>query len=303
MTSITSKNKKKFLLASNADINTNVKLHVTICPKSTTLEQNNLPIEITSEPTLTHKETIIELSNDLTEPTKDVLDMETTLAEPQKIEVSMPPIKGTKRKKQVLKKEVKSNDDGTKWTDSEIKILLEFWKENLEEWNRRNKVGKLCETYLQKKKKANSTGEGSVEWIWFSQMEEILSQSKAINPDYITDSTSDSPPTSDSENSNNKENYKADELQKKKRKSTGIEDISWVIATIGESRDRFYEKKLDLEEHESQKKFELEKKKLIQQYELEKSKLEIERLRAENEKFKLELEMLKLRKNNDYITK
>ncbi|GBB89567.1 hypothetical protein RclHR1_01630005 [Rhizophagus clarus] len=60
--------------------------------------------------------------------------------------------------------------------------------------------------YLQKKKKANSTGEGSVEWIWFSQMEEILSQSKAINLDYITNSTSDSPSISDSKNSNNSEN-------------------------------------------------------------------------------------------------
>jgi hypothetical protein len=221
-----------------------------------------------------------------------------------------------------LKKEVKSNDDGTKWTDSEIKILLEFWKENLEEWKRgkvkvyqkivsenmlpgrtldqiRNKVGKLREMYLQKKKKANSTGEGSVEWIWFSKMEEILSQSKAINPDYITDSISDSPPNSDSENSNNKENYKADEPQKKKKKSAGIEGISGVIAAMGESRDRFYEKKLNLEERESQKKFELEEKKLSQQYELEKSKLEIEKLRAENEKVKLELEMLKFHKNNE----
>ncbi|PKK71894.1 hypothetical protein RhiirC2_826684 [Rhizophagus irregularis] len=100
-------------------------------------------------------------------------DAENTQEDPQKIEISMPPIKGTKRKKQVLKKEVKSNDDA-KWTDSEIKILLEFWKENLEEWKRgkvkvyqkiisenvlpgrtldqfRNKVGKLREMYLQKK--------------------------------------------------------------------------------------------------------------------------------------------------------
>ncbi|GBB84508.1 hypothetical protein RclHR1_11080003 [Rhizophagus clarus] len=68
-------------------------------PKSTTLEQSNLPIEIASEPTLTHKETtqtIIDLSDDLTEPTKN-LDAETTQAEPQNIEVSMPPMKGTKR--------------------------------------------------------------------------------------------------------------------------------------------------------------------------------------------------------------
>ncbi|RIA94939.1 hypothetical protein C1645_817308 [Glomus cerebriforme] len=103
-------------------------------------------------------------------------------------------------------------------------------------------------------------------------MEEILSQNKAINLDYVTDLTSDSPSTSDSENSNNKENYKTDEPQKKKRKSTEIEDISGLIAAMGESRDRFYEKKLDLEE---------------------------QRLRAENEKIKLELEMLKFYKNNE----
>ncbi|PKB99776.1 hypothetical protein RhiirA5_429186 [Rhizophagus irregularis] len=89
----------------------------------------------------------------------------------------------------------------------------------------------------------------------------------AINPDYVTDSTSDFPPISYGENSDNKKNYKANETQKKKRKSTGIEGIS-------------------------------REKKLIQQYELEKSKLEIERLRAENEKVKLELKMLKFRKNN-----
>ncbi|CAB4426355.1 unnamed protein product [Rhizophagus irregularis] len=56
-------------------------------------------------------------------------------------------------------------------------------------------------------------------------MEEILSQSKAINPDYVTDSTSDSPPISYGENSDNKKNYKADETRKKKRKSTGIEGM------------------------------------------------------------------------------
>ena len=166
----------------------------------------------------------------------------------------------------------------------------------------RNKVGKLREMYLQKRKKTNSTGEGSVEWVWFSQMEEILSQSKAVNPDFITDSsTSDSPisDNEDSNNSNDKENYEtneADKSQKKKRKLTGIESLSGVIAAMGESRDRFYEKKFNLEERESQKKFDLEEKRLNQQYDLEKSKLEIEKLRAENEKVKLEIEMLKYQK-------
>jgi hypothetical protein len=201
----------------------------------------------------------------------------------------------------------------------EIQTLLDFWGENLEEWKRgkmkvyqkivnenllpgrtleqiRNKVGKLREMYLQKKKKANSTGEGSVEWIWYSQMEEILSQSKAINPDYIADSST---LDSDNEDSNDKENHdEVNEPQKKKKKS-GIEGLSGVIAAMGESRDRFYEKKIDLKERESQRRYELEEKKLTQQYELEKNKLEIERLRAENEKVKLELEMLKFNKNNE----
>ncbi|PKY12896.1 hypothetical protein RhiirB3_424618 [Rhizophagus irregularis] len=128
------------------------------------------------------------------------LDAETTQEKPQKIEASMSPIKGTKCKKQV-------------------KVYQKIISENVLPGRTldqiRNKVGKLRETYLQKKKKANFT---------------------------VENSTSDSPPISDGENSDNKENYKAYETRKKKRKSTGIEGISGMIAAMGESRDRFYEK-------------------------------------------------------------
>ena len=150
------------------------------------------------------------------------------------------------------------------WKRGKVKIYQKIINENVLPGRTldqiRNKVGKLREMYLQKKKKANSTSEGSVEWVWFEQMEEILSQSKAINPDYITDSTSDSP-ISDSESLNNKKNYEAYEPRKKKRKLAGIEGISGAIVAMGESRNKFYEKKLDLEERESHKKFELEEKK------------------------------------------
>lgn len=89
--------------------------------------------------------------------------------------------------------------------------------------------------------------------------------------------------------------YEADDGSRKKKRKTGGEGSTGIIAEMGGSRDRFY----DLKERESQKRFELEEKKLTQQYELEKSKLKIERLRAENERVKLELEMLKFRKNNE----
>ena len=164
----------------------------------------------------------------------------------------------------------------------------------------KNKVGKLHETYLQKKKKTNSTGKNNINWVWFSKMEEILSSSKAVNSDYVVDS---SLVIDSSDNKDFKENY---ESKKKKRKKSGVESLSEAIATIEELKNRFYERKLDLEERESQRKldlkekenqkrFNLEEKKLKHQYELEKHKLEIEKLYAENEKVKLELEMLNVK--------
>ncbi|CAB5313290.1 unnamed protein product [Rhizophagus irregularis] len=296
----------------NPNINKNFKYPIPIRPKSTISEQNSFISSVkinTFEPASTSKKIVIDLTMSDTEA-----------EDSQENEISTHPTKSTKYGKKVLKKE--KSIGNSKWTDTEIIVLLKFWKKHLEEWKRgraevyqkiinenilpdrnlkqiRNKVGKLRDTYLQKKKKANSTGKGSAEWVWFSQMEEILSQSEAIKLDYITDSSfSNSPNISGSENLNDKEKCETEEPRKKKIK-TGIEGISGVIAAMIESRDRFYEKKLTLEEHECQKMFELEEKKLTQQYELEKNKLELEILHAENEKVKLELEMLKFRNNND----
>ncbi|GES75934.1 hypothetical protein GLOIN_2v1869760 [Rhizophagus clarus] len=78
-------------------------------------------------------------------------------------------------------------------TESHLKNLISEPQIKSTKRKIRNEVGKLHEMYLQKKKKANFTGELNVEWVWYSQMKEILSQSKAINPDYIIDS---SPPDS-----------------------------------------------------------------------------------------------------------
>ncbi|GET62400.1 hypothetical protein GLOIN_2v1869760 [Rhizophagus irregularis DAOM 181602=DAOM 197198] len=93
------------------------------------------------------------------------LDAETTQEKSQKIEVSMSPIKGTKRKKQ-------------------------FWKENLEEW-KRGKV-KVYQKIISENVLPGRT------------LDQFRNKSKAINPDYVTDSASDSPPISDDENSDNK---------------------------------------------------------------------------------------------------
>ncbi len=118
----------------------------------------------------------------------------------------------------------------------------------------KNKVEKLRETYLQKKKKTNSTGESNINWVWFSKMEEILSSSKAVNPDYVVDSSL----VLDSfDNEDFKENH---ESKKKKRKKSKVESLSEAIATIEESKNRFYERKLDLEERESQRKLDLKEK-------------------------------------------
>jgi hypothetical protein len=72
----------------------------------------------------------------------------------------------------------------------------------------KNKVKKLCEIYLQKKN-ANFTGESNVKWIWYSQIEKILSQSKAINSDYIINSSFPDSISNDGNSNHDKENYKA----------------------------------------------------------------------------------------------
>ena len=88
-------------------------------------------------------------------------------------------------------------------------------------------------------------------------MKEILLQSKVINSDYIADSST---LDSDNEDSNDKENHDEVNKPQKKKKKSEIEGLSEVIAAMGESRDRFYEKKIDLKEREGQRRYELEEK-------------------------------------------
>ncbi|CAB4480621.1 unnamed protein product [Rhizophagus irregularis] len=245
----------------NPNINKNFKYPIPIRPKPIISEQNSF-----------------------------ISSSDTEAEDSQENEISTHPTKSTKYGKKVLKKE--KSIGNSKWTDTEIIVLLKFWKKHLEEWRRGR-----AEVY-QKIINENILPDRNLKQIR-NKMEEILSQSEAIKLDYITDSSfSNSPNISGSENLNDKEKCETEEPRKKKIK-TGIEGISGVIAAMIESRDRFYEKKLTLEEHECQKMFELEEKKLTQQYELEKNKLELEILHAENEKVKLELEMLKFRNNKD----
>ena len=127
-----------------------------------------------------------------------------------------------------------------------MKVYQKLVNENLlSSWTVKqikNKVGKLCETYLQKKKKINSTGEGNINWVQFFKMEEILSSNKAVNPDYVVDSSL----VLDSfDNEDFKENH---ESKKKKRKKSEVKSLFEVIATIRKSKNRFYERKLDLKE-------------------------------------------------------
>ncbi len=131
----------------------------------------------------------------------------------------------------------------------------------------KNKVRKLRETYLQKKKKTNSIGESSINWIWFSKMKEILLSSKAVNPDYIVDF---SLVLDSSDNEDFKENH---ESKKKKRKKSEVESLSEAIATMRESKNRFYERKLDLKERESQRKLDLKEKESQKRFNLEEKKL------------------------------
>jgi hypothetical protein len=91
-------------------------------------------------------------------------------------------------------------------------------------------------------------------------------------------------------------------ISSKKHKSNVVDTLSNAIISMNESKEKFFDKKLDLQNKEIDSKMELEKYKINQKLELkkmeleiQKQKLEVDRLNAENAKKKLELEELKLK--------
>jgi len=91
-------------------------------------------------------------------------------------------------------------------------------------------------------------------------------------------------------------------ISSKKHKSNAVDIFFNAIISMNESKEKFFDKKLDLQNKEIDSKMELEKYKINQKLELkkmeleiQKQKLEVDRLNAENAKKKLELEELKLK--------
>ena len=101
-----------------------------------------------------------------------------------------------------------------------------------------------------------------------------------------------------------KEKFKKTDNNSKRHKFNVVETLSSAIILMNESKEKFFDKKLDLQNREINSKMELEKYKIDQKMELkkieleiQKQKLEIDKLNTENTKKKLELEEMKLKNN------
>jgi len=148
-----------------------------------------------------------------------------------------------------------------------------------------------------------------------ARLDELYGHRKNANPSYFSNSTTINKEIEKDSNDEIilveddvkvkvKEEFKKTDNNSKRHKSNIIETLSSAIILMNESKEKFFDKKLDLQNREINSKMKLEKYKIDQKMELkkieleiQKQKLEIDKLNAENTKKKLELEEIKLKNN------
>jgi hypothetical protein len=220
------------------------------------------------------------------------------------------------------------------WSKIELKIMLDFISENYKKWcgnkNKvyedlakagilvgrdinqiRNKMNKLRVKYFDERKECNRTGASPSVWEWYNRLDELYGHKENADPSYLSDSlTINKDIEKESEDEvilindvKVKEEFKKNNNNSKRHKPNIVDTLSNAIVSMNESKEKFFDKKLDLHNREMNSRMELERYKVEQKMELkrieleiQKQKLEIEKLNAENTKKKLELEEMKLKK-------
>jgi len=216
------------------------------------------------------------------------------------------------------------------WNNAEIKTMLDYVSGNYKKWctnkNKlyeelvkekllvdrdinqiKNKMNKLRKKYFDEKRECSQTGASPSTWEWYKKFDELYGHKENANPSYLSNSTTiNKEIEKDSDDEvlvcDVKVKEESKKISSKKHKSNAVDTLSNAIISMNESKEKFFDKKLDLQNKEIDSKMELEKYKIDQKLELkklelevQKQKLEVEKLNAENAKKKLELEELKLK--------
>src|SRR6266542_978955 len=170
------------------------------------------------------------------------------------------------------------------WNNAEIKTMLDYVSGNYKKWcnnkNKlyeelvkeklltdrdisqiKNKMSKLRTKYFEEKRECSKTGASPSTWEWYNKFDELYSHKENANPSYLSNSTTI--------------NKEIEKTNTKKHKSNAVDTLYNAIISMNESKEKFFVKKLDLQNKEIDSKMELEKYKIGQKLELKKLELEV----------------------------
>ncbi len=144
----------------------------------------------------------------------------------------------------------------------------------------KSKLSRMIKTYGEIKRHNEQTGVERKDWEWFDKMDSLLGSRENISPSFIANRFTDV---------ENEETLGSESKSCKKLKKNNVDTIAAAISTMSESRERVWDKKLELKKE----KMAIELSKL----EVEKKKWEFEREKMKME-YELRLKEMECRLNN-----
>ncbi|CAB5107592.1 unnamed protein product [Rhizophagus irregularis] len=184
--------------------------------------------------------------------------------------------KNNPKKKSVKRKVKNDTDSNVNWQDHEIDLLIQYIGANFDEYRKepnaiKSKLARLIKTYSEVKKHNEKSGEARKDWVWYDKMDVIFGARENIAPSFIANRSIDI--EKDEELLDNKSKFS------KKQKKNNVDTIAIAISTMSETRERVWDKKIELEQEKMNKSHDVEMKKLEverQKWEFEQEKMKLE---------------------------
>ena len=149
----------------------------------------------------------------------------------------------------------------------------------------KSKLVRLIKIYSEVKKHNEKSGVERRDWEWYEKMDNIFGTRENIVPSFIANRSTDI----DGEELSNIESKVP-----KRSKKNSVDTIAIAISTMSETRERIWDKKLELEREKMDKNHLVEMNKL----EVEKQKWEFEREKMRME-YELKMKEMELRQSNN----
>lgn len=140
----------------------------------------------------------------------------------------------------------------------------------------------MVKNYSEVKKHNEKSGVERKDWEWYEKMDNIFGNRENISPSSIANKSTEF------------EGEESESRLSKKPKKNNVDSIAIAISTMSETRERVWERKIDLEKEKLEKNHVVEMGKL----EIEKQKWEFERekMRMEHE---LKMKEIELKQSNN----